>query len=103
MIADDVWDPWSIELHLVGIVDVSELHPAIMRMRAEYDERSSRQIESFCRTPDPIYFLHTIDTPDHITDLVQRACDTTWLVPIEWPDCVVEAEYQQIIVATRPE
>jgi hypothetical protein len=102
LFADEVGDPWSIELHLVDIVEISERHPAVMRMFAEYDERSSRQIESFCRTPDRIFFLHTIDTPPAIVELVTRACDTTFMVPIEWSDSIVEDDFQKIIVATRP-
>jgi hypothetical protein len=103
LFADEVGDPWSIELYLVGIVVVSEQHPAVMRMYTEYDDRSSRQIESFCRTPDPIYFLSTIDTPQHVSDLVRRACDTTRRVPIEWPADIVPGDDMEIIVATRPE
>jgi hypothetical protein len=102
MIADEVPDPFILELHLIDTLDISEENPAVLRMRPKYDERSARQVESFCRTPSPILFLHMMDTPPEIVELVARACGTTLIVPIEWPNSIVEGDFQKIIVATRP-
>jgi hypothetical protein len=103
LMANEVDDPWMLELYLIGIVEINRKHPAVMRMRTDYDDISSRQIESFCRTPRPIYFLSTIDTPEHIGGLVRRACDTTRLLPIEWSADIVAGDDMTIVVATRPE